>query len=127
MTRNSQHPKKDEDISLRDLILKIGQWMIFLKRKWRWIVLCAFIGTLAGLTYAFLTKTEYRASISFVTDTKQESSGLSAYAGLASQLGFNLGNLSGSNELFSGDNIFDLMETRLMLKRTLLTPVEIDG
>lgn len=32
-----------------------------------------------------------------------------------------------SSTLFSGDNIFDLMTTRLMLQRTLLTPVVING
>lgn len=49
------------------------------------------------------------------------------YSGLAAQFGFNLGGGGSGNSLFSGGNIFDVMKTRRILQRTLLSPVEIDG
>lgn len=127
MANKTNALKTEEEISLRDLLLKIREWMAYLKQKWRWLLLFAFIGLACGLSYALFKKPEYKATISFVTDIKDDHSSFQGYAGLATNLGFSLGNLEGNNGLFSGDNIFDLMETRLMLQRTLLTRVEING
>ena len=54
------------------------------------------------------------------------SSLLGAYAGLASQFGFNLGG-SSSSGVFSGDNILLFLKSRLMVEETLLQPVNIHG
>jgi hypothetical protein len=117
-----------EEISLRELLLHISGAIRFLFSKWKIILICAFIGLLAGLAYAFLSETKYSATISFVTDTNQNGSAtMSSYAGLAAAFGLNLGNNGLGNSLFSGDNIYDLMKTRRMLENTLLTPVNIDG
>lgn len=118
---------KSEEISLRDLLLKIQEWISYLAHKWRWILLFMAIGIAAGLLYAFLKKPVYTANITFVTDTKEQSSSMAAYAGLAAQFGINMGGSGATNDLFNSDNIFDLMKTRLILQKTVLTPVVVDG
>lgn len=127
MTTNSGTKEKSEEISLRDILLKLQEWTKYLVGKWKWITLFAIIGILLGLTHAFLTKPQYTATITFVTDTKGQSSAMSAYAGLAAQFGINMGGSGATNDLFNSDNIVDLMKTRLILQKTLLTPVTVKG
>lgn len=127
MTSNADSKDKTEDISLKDILLKSQEWMKYLAHQWKWILLFTIIGVILGLTHALLKRPQYTATITFVTDTKGQSSTLGAYAGLAAQFGFNIGGGGGTNDLFSGDNIFDLMETRLMLQKALLTPVMVNG
>lgn len=126
MTANTVSKDKAEEISLKDILLKLQEWTAYLAGKWKWILLFAVIGIAAGLTYAFLKKPAYTATISFVTDTKEQSSAMSAYAGLAAQFGINMGGSGATNDLFNSDNIFDLMKTRLILQKTLLTPVIVN-
>ncbi len=127
MTSNSGSKEKAEEISLKDILLKLQEWLKYLIHEWKWILLFALVGVILGLTHAFLKRPQYTATITFVTDTKGQSSTLGAYAGLAAQFGFNVGGGGGASDLFSGDNIFDLMETKLILQKTLLTPVTVGG
>jgi len=118
----------EKEITLRDLVLKLQASVRFLFRAWKWIGLSVIIGIAIGIAYSILRAPEYLATISFVTETdKQGGSDMSAYAGLAAKFGLDLGMNDGGNDLFAGNNIYDLMGTRLMLQSTLLTPVEIDG
>jgi len=118
---------KDE-MTLKELLLTSREWLKYLRAKKKWIIIFSSLGLVSGLAYALLTQPQYKASISFVTDTDNGThSALNVYSGLASQLGINLGGSGMNNELFSGDNIFDLMKTRLMLQRTLFTSVSFDG
>lgn len=127
MAADAVTKEKNEEISLKDILLKLQEWMVYLAGKWEWILLFVVIGIAAGLTYAFLKKPVYTATITFVTDTKEQSSTMSAYAGLAAQFGINMGGSGATNDLFNSDNIFDLMKTRLILQKTLLTPVIVNG
>lgn len=116
---------KDEEISLRDVLLKLGEWYHYILRKWKWVVLFALLGGILGFVYTLFQKTYYTATVTFVTESG-DSNNTSAYAGLASEFGVSLssGNLSGG--LFEGPNIFDLMKSRRMIMQTLLTPVVIN-
>ncbi|TAN20695.1 MAG: lipopolysaccharide biosynthesis protein [Chitinophagaceae bacterium] len=126
MTSNSGSKEKIEEISLREILLKIREWTKYLIGKWKWITLFALIGVILGLAHAFLKVPVYTAKITFVTENKEQSSAIGAYAGLAAQFGINMG--SGVNsDLFSSDNIFDLMKTRLILQKTLLAPAVFKG
>lgn len=125
MPGRSDLQKKQDQVSLREMFLGIEDRMRFLLRKWKAILICTVIGLLGGLAIAIFSAPEYSATVSFVTDTNQQPVG-GTFTGLAATFGFNLDNGSGST-LFAGDNIYDLMQTRYMLKNTLLTPVQIDG
>lgn len=118
---------KDEEISLKELILKLQQWWHFLLSKWVIVLIAGIIGGALGLAYATLKKPVYKAELSFaLQDDKMTGGGLSGALGLASQFGLDLGG-SGAGGEFSGDNLLQLIKSRSMIERALLTPVTIDS
>ena len=112
-------------ISLKDLILKMQEWGKYLRSKWLIVLIAGFIGGLSGLTYAFFKKPVYHAELSFALEDEQTVGGLGGALGLASQFGFDLG--GGGGGAFSGDNLLELMKSRTMVQKTLLTSVVING
>jgi uncharacterized protein involved in exopolysaccharide biosynthesis len=115
-----------DEISLKELIQKLGEWFKYLLSKWLVIVLCAMVGGGIGLLYAFVTKPEYRAVVTFaLEDDKQGGGGLSGALGLASSLGIDLGTSAGG--AFSGANLIELMKSRKMVQKTLLSAYYINN
>ena len=109
-----------DEISLKELIQKLGEWWKYLLSKWLVIVFCDMVGGGIGLLYAFITKPEYKAVVTFaLEDDKQGGGGLSGALGLASSLGIDLGTSAGG--AFSGANLIELMKSRRMVQKTLLT------
>jgi hypothetical protein len=111
-----------EEISLKELILKIKQWCNYLISKWLIILVLGLIGGGLGFLYAYKKKVVYIATTTFVLEDEKGSNGLSGLAGLASIAGVDLGGSAGG--IFQGDNILGLYKSRSILERTLLTPVE---
>ena len=54
-----------DEISLKELFQKLGEWRKYLLSKWLVIVFCAMIGGGIGLLYAYITKPEYKAVVTF--------------------------------------------------------------
>ena len=109
-----------DEITVKELIEKLGDWWRFLLSKWKVIVFFAMVGAGIGLLYAFIKKPEYKAVVTFaLEDDKQGSGGLSGALGLASSLGIDLGTSAGG--AFSGANLIELMKSRRMVQKTLLT------
>ncbi|EHQ27737.1 Wzz/FepE/Etk N-terminal domain-containing protein [Mucilaginibacter paludis] len=115
---------KDDEISLKELILKFQEWWRYLLSKWVTILIAGIIGGALGFTYAYFKKPIYKAELSFALED-DKAGGLGGAAGLASQFGFDLGGSGGG--AFSGDNLLELMKSRSMVEKTLLTPVNIKG
>jgi len=116
-----------DEISLKELILKMGEWWRYLLSKWKTILVAGIIGGLLGLTYAYFKKPIYKAELSFaLQDDKASGGGLSSALGLASQFGIDLGG-GGAGGEFSGDNLLELMKSRLMVEKALLTSDTING
>jgi uncharacterized protein involved in exopolysaccharide biosynthesis len=116
----------EDEISLKELILKIKDWYRFLLTKWIIIVAAGIIGGAIGVGYAFLSKPEYTASLSFaLEDEKAGGGGLGGALGLASSLGIDLGGSAGG--AFSGANLIELMKSRNIVEKALLNPVIVDG
>ncbi|WP_407429288.1 lipopolysaccharide biosynthesis protein [Arcticibacter sp.] len=113
------------EISLKEFILKIQDWVRYLASRWRFILLAGILGGLAGYLYATLRKTVYIASSTFVLDEQGSRGGLSQYAGLASMMGVDLG--GGGGGIFQGDNIIELYRSGNILKKTLLSPGDFNG
>ena len=121
-----QYTTQQQGLSLKDIILGLQAWLRYLLSKWIAVLLCGLIGAGLGLTYALVNKPDYKAELTFVLEDNSRSGGLlGAYAGLASQFGLDLGN-SGSG-VFSGDNILEFLKSRLMVEKTLLSPLLIEN
>src|SRR5476651_1617200 len=100
----------NDEISLKELVLKLKSGLAYLRSRWKIILLFGIIGAVLGAGYAFFTKPQYHAVCTFVLDDGAKSSGFSQYAGLASLAGIDIG--GGSGGLFQGDNILELYKSR---------------
>ncbi len=112
-------PQKDE-ITLKELLLKTGEWFRYLRSKWLIIGLVSIIGAALGFWYATTQKPTYTASLSFALE--EEGAGASAAMGLASQLGLDIGGAT-SGGAFKGANVLEIFKSRLMIQKALLEPV----
>jgi hypothetical protein len=117
---------ENDEISLKELILKIKYWYRFLLSRWLVLVSAVIIGGAIGVGYAFIQKPNYKASLSFaLEDEKQGIGGLSGALGLATTLGIDLGSSAGG--AFSGANLIELLKSRNIVEKALLNPITING
>jgi hypothetical protein len=110
----------NDEISLKELILKLQEWWKFLLTKWLIILFAGILGGGLGLIYSIIKKPFYTAETTFVLEEGESGGGLGQYAGLASMVGIDLGGGSGGG-IFKGDNILELYKSRRMISETLLT------
>lgn len=115
----------DDEISLKELILKIQEWWAYLWSKWLTILIAGIIGGILGLTYALIKKPVYTAETTFVLEEGESGGGLGQYAGIASMMGIDLG--AGGGGIFKGDNILELYKSRRMIQETLLVKDTFNG
>ena len=93
---NSSQPKADDEITLKDIILKIQQWWAIVWPKKNLIVaISLLIGLSAALYTKFLTQPTYTASYQLFF--QEESGGLSGAMRLASSFGLGGGGGSASS------------------------------
>jgi hypothetical protein len=115
-----------DEISIKVLVGKFKDASKYIKKKWQIILLFSILGGSIGLAYSNYKKPLYIATCTFVLAEEGKSGGLGQYSGLAALAGIDVGG-SGGGGIFQGDNILELYKSRLMIEKTLLTSVEIDG
>jgi hypothetical protein len=117
----------NDEISLKELIEKAKEWYVYLLSKWKIIVLAGIAGAALGLTYSFIKKPIYTATLTFALEDDKGSGGggLGSALGLASSFGIDLG--GGGGSIFTGSNLTELFKSRTMVEQTLLTPVTVNG
>ena len=126
ISKTSIENNESDEVSIKELLLKLKSWVHYLKSKWVPIFVFGVLGATLGVTYAFLKKPIYTASLTFVLDDeKAGTNGLSGALGLASSFGFDLGGVSGGS-VFSGSNVIELMKSRSLVEKALLTTVTIN-
>jgi hypothetical protein len=118
-------PTPNDEISLKELIGKVKEWYHYLLSQWKILLLAGIIGAALGITYSFIKKPIYTATLSFALEDEKSGGGLGSALGLASSLGFDLG--GGGGSIFTGANLTELFKSRAMVEQTLLSPVVIDG
>jgi hypothetical protein len=114
-----------DEVSLKELILKLKEWGGYLLSQWKLITLIGFIGSFIGFYYASTQKTYYKAELTFALEDEKSGGGVGGALGLASQFGFDLGSNGGG--AFAGDNLLLLMKSRSMVEKALLSTVRING
>jgi len=114
---------KSNEISIKEIILKSKEIWQFLWSKWLTILIVGLLGGAIGLALSFVIKPKYTATLTFAV-ANEKSNPLGAYAGLASMAGLDLG--GGGSDLFSSENIMELMKSKKMIENTLLTPTKVD-
>lgn len=123
---NIEQNKIDQisEISLKDIFLKIKQEFICITRLWKILIFSALVGAFAGFLYAYPKKTIYTAKLSFALEDDSKMTGSGALS-LASSFGLDLGGDAGG--AFSSNNLMELMKSRTIIEKTLLTPVFYEG
>jgi hypothetical protein len=111
----------NDEITLKELILKAKEWYTFLLSKWKTIVVSGIIGAVLGLSYSFYKKPIYTATLTYALEDGKAAGGLGGALGLASSFGLDLGGSSGG--AFAGANLMELFKSRAMVEKTLLAPV----
>jgi hypothetical protein len=86
-------------------------------KKWWLFLIVGFLAGLAGIFYASRQKLLYKSSLTFALDGGSDG-GMSGAISLASQFGLNIGN---GKAVFSGDNIVEIMKSRSMVEKALLS------
>jgi hypothetical protein len=108
-------------IVLGDVIESIKRFFSYLRSQVILIALCAVVGLILPLIYRAMQKPAYAASTTFILEEK--SAGGGGLAGIASQVGLDLGSLGSGSSLFTGDNILDIIKSRGIIEKVLLTPI----
>ena len=111
---NISRPKVDDEITLKDIILKLQYWWSVLwPNRLRIVVFSLSIGFLAAIYTKFIAKPNYTASYELIFE--EDGGSISSAMRLASSFGFSLGSGNGSSTipvqeyLTSRDNISKAM------------------
>jgi len=114
----------NDEISLKELIEMGREWCQYLILQWKVILLAGITGAVFGLTYSFIKKPVYTATLSFALED-EKSGGMGGALGLASSFGLDLGGSGGG--VFTASNLIELFKSRSMVEQTLLSPVVVEG
>lgn len=110
-------------VKLSDLVDSVKRFIAHFFRSFKLILAIVLVTSTLALTYSFLQKPSYEGAVTFILEEK--SSGMSGgLSGLASQFGFDIGSLSGSSGMFAGDNILDILKSRTIIEKVLLSKVD---
>lgn len=116
---------KYDSISIKDMLIQIQEWIKYLTKRWVVLLLFAVLGSIIGFYYAKSKPTLYKATLSFALEDDKGSGGLSGAIGLASQFGLDLGTNAGG--AFSGANLMELMRSRTLVAKALMSPITQNG
>jgi uncharacterized protein involved in exopolysaccharide biosynthesis len=117
--------KQNEEMSIKELIISIKKWIIFLKSKLKFIFIFAILGGLFAASFGIFEKQKYKAVFTFAMEEDKGGGGLSGALGLASSFGIDLGTSAGG--AFSNSNLLELIKSQLIIEKALLRPVIINN
>jgi hypothetical protein len=114
-----------DEISLKDLVIKLKEWYLYLLSKWILLLLVGLLGGAIGYIYASFQKPVYTATFTYALDDEKSGGGMSGALGLASSLGLDMG--GGAGGAFGDANLMELMHSRSLVEKTLLSDVVLEG
>jgi hypothetical protein len=118
-----QEIEQEEEFSLSGQLLGLWKLVLYALSKWRLLSIAGILGALLGLGYYYIKPVVYTARITFVVeDSKSAGGGGSLMSALAGQFGVDIGGLSGTSGVLAGDNVLQLLKSKSLIKKTLLTP-----
>lgn len=89
----------------------------FLLKKWWLFLIIGALAGLGGIIYASMQKLTYKSRLTFALD-EGEGDGISGALSIAAQFGLSMGS---GKDIFAGDNILEIMKSRRMVEKTLLS------
>ena len=114
-----------EETSLRDIIITISDYKKEIAGKLIYIFVFVLLFSTLSATYSYFKKDSYSAVLSFIVEDQSSSSTLSAYSGIASQFGMDLGGINSST--FSQSNVIELLKSRKVIEASLKHSYLLNG
>jgi hypothetical protein len=119
MPTNNQVPT----LKVNDVMNELQAFFVYLFSKRKLFFIWIALGLIASFVFSLLQQPKFEAKASFILEEKTGGVG-GGLSGLASQFGFDVGSLTGSIGLFAGDNILDIIKSRTIIEKVLLTKVD---
>ena len=128
MSDNQYNSLPEDQFSFNDIVRKLVSFKNLIVRNWKILILSIILGTLGGFLFERLTRKPpiYIAKIVFNMENGSSGGGGGGLQDLASAFGIG-GGSSASAGLFSGDNFIELLKTKNLYNRALLTRVNVFG
>jgi hypothetical protein len=119
--------QQNEVFVIRELLHSWKTGLLWLLQFPKTLLISAIAGALLGLGYYAYKAPTYTARVSFVVEESKQSGG-SLVSALAGQFGLDVGGMAGnSNGLLGGDNVLELLKSKSLAKKALLTPYDSAG
>ena len=113
-----------ETIKYAELKAVILRFLNYFISQYKLILYITLITSALGLVYGKLQPSTYKATSTFIVEDKSGKGG-GGLSGLASQFGIDVGGLTGGGAgLFDGDNILEIIKSRAIVEKVLLTKME---
>ena len=114
-------PQTIKYAELKAVILRFLNYFI---SQYKPILYITLITSALGLLYGKLQPSTFKATSTFIVEDKSGKGG-GGLSGLASQFGIDVGGLTGGGAgLFDGDNILEIIKSRSIIEKVLLTKME---
>jgi hypothetical protein len=114
--------EKEEYYSIGNIIQLTRLFFAHLLTKWWLLIIAVAVGIAVGWGIHAVQKPKYEAVCTFILEEK--STGGGSLAGWASQFGLDVGGLSSGGSIFAGDNIMDILRSRKIVQKVLLSPID---
>ncbi len=121
LQQNINLDNTSDEITLKELIQKIKEYAIEIKKNWLLVAIFIAIALTAMLYKHFTTPKDYTATLTFMVNEKEGGGGLAGAASILSSLG---GGGDSKNNL---DKILTLSKSMRILHEVLLSKETIDG
>ena len=113
-----------ETIKYSELKAVIQRFLNYFISQYKIILYITLITSALGLLYGKLQPSTFKATSTFIVEDKSGKGG-GGLSGLASQFGIDVGGLTGGGAgLFDGDNILEIIKSRSIIEKVLLTKME---
>ena len=115
-----------QTIKYTELKVLVGQFFKYALSQYKLFLIVCSVTAALGLVYGKLQPHTYKATSTFIVEDKSGSRG-GGLSGLASQFGIDVGGLTGGGAgLFDGDNILEILKSRAIIEKVLLTKIQED-
>ncbi|MES2430056.1 MAG: hypothetical protein V4556_03905 [Bacteroidota bacterium] len=121
---DSQENTKIKRTPVVELFLTLREWVRFILRKWLILLIFSIIGCAIGIYIAYTTKPKFESTLTFSLD-EGASNSMGTAMSLAAQFGLNLG--GSGNDIFGGDNILTIINSRRAIEGVFLSVDSTDG
>jgi hypothetical protein len=116
-----------QEIKFSDILEQVKLFLKFCLKNPKLFFIIIFSTCLISIVYWSTLNSNFKASTTFIVEESSSKGG--GLSGIASQFGVDLGSVMGGSgsSLFSGDNIFEIIKSRKIIEKVLLSKIEEQG